>query len=181
MLSEQFNLRARRSRWGDVVTMNLDLVTEWRDTVGPRDVVYHVGDLFHRCGKTKVLRLLRDLSGYWIFLVPGNHDTKMLTKLHRQGELPENVRLLPPEPVMLDVRVNGRMVFMHHYPPDRVPGFAELPSDAILLHGHQHGQHAQQQPHRALDVGWDRHERFLSLDDLCLHFREDNDGTATNP
>lgn len=172
MMSERFNLQSRRSRWSDVETMNDDLTREWRQTVGAHDVIYHVGDLFHRCGKQKVLDVLHDLSGHWILLSPGNHDEKLLGKLHRQGELPDNVKLLPKGPVMLDIPIHGHPVFLSHYPPSLCPEFQDLPKDAIFLHGHSHGQGQQQHPNRALDVGWDVHERILSFDDLVAHFRE---------
>ena len=178
MLSERFNFTERRARWNCVEEMNAAFVREWRDTVGPRDVIYHVGDLFHRCGKAKVLRILRDLSGHWIFLAPGNHDKKMLTKLHRQGELPENVKLLPAEPVMLDVCIDERPVFLYHYPPHLWPSLVSLPNDAILLHGHSHGRSGTPRCDQALDVGWDAHQRILSFDDLRRHFGGERGDTA---
>jgi calcineurin-like phosphoesterase family protein len=176
---------SRAARWSTLDEMNAALLEQWRDTVGPRDVVYSIGDLFFRVGVAKVMRLLRDLSGYQINLIGGNHDDAILRKLARRGELPANVRLIA-EPmdafVSLDFRIDGRQVFMRHFPDEEWPGREQ---GTFLLHGHSHGNYDNAAAR--LDVGWDVHGRLLSFEDVRGYFtaaralpeitREKSDGT----
>jgi len=175
---------SRAARWRLTDDMNAALLKQWRDTVGRRDIVYCLGDLFARTNSvSKVLGLLDQLSGYQIILLGGNHDDKMLRKLVRQGRLPQHVRLVAnpmDEYVGLDQRIEGHQVFMRHFPnaPDEAwPGKS---SGTLLLHGHSHGNR-EEHPAR-LDVGWDVHGRLLSFADVkvCMKKSEtDGDRTGT--
>src|SRR5262249_3551662 len=58
--------------WTTVEEMNEGLIENWNRRVGPRDRVYHLGDVsFMNSGKT--IEVLRRLNGF-IHLVRGNHD-----------------------------------------------------------------------------------------------------------
>lgn len=169
---------SRAARWSTVDQMNAALLEQWCDTVGRRDIVYSLGDLFFRVGVTKTLDLLRKLSGFQIILIGGNHDDAILRKLSRQGRLPEHVSFVPQpmdEYVGLDLRIEGEQVFMRHFPeaPGEVwPGQA---SGSLLLHGHSHGNREERPS--ALDVGWDVHGRLLSFADVKTRMkRNEQDG-----
>lgn len=58
--------------WDNVDDMNEGLIRLWNETVGPDDVVYHLGDF--AMGKiADTLPIVKRLNGT-IRLVPGNHD-----------------------------------------------------------------------------------------------------------
>ena len=65
----------------DVDEMDAALVGKWNSTVGPSDIVYHLGD-FAFGGKERVAEYRRALNGR-IVIVRGNHDydTKQLIDL----------------------------------------------------------------------------------------------------
>lgn len=155
---------SRAARWDTLDQMNAALLEQWCDTVGRRDIVYSIGDLFFRVGVAKALALLHKLSGFRIILIGGNHDDVILRKLARQGRLPDHVSLVPQsmdEYVGLDLRIDGQQVFMRHFPevPDEAwPGQAD---GTLLLHGHSHGNR-EARPN-TLDVGWDLHGELLSF------------------
>ena len=158
---------SRADRWNTVDQMHASLIEQWNDTVGRRDIVYSIGDLFFRVGMMRVLALLNQLSGFRIVLLCGNHDNMILRKLSRQGRLPKHVSLVSnpmDDYIGLDRRIDGQQVFLRHYP--ELPGEAwpGQASGTILLHGHSHGNR-EERP-RALDVGWDVHGRLLSFEDV---------------
>jgi calcineurin-like phosphoesterase family protein len=58
--------------YGSVDAMNEDLVRLWNETVGPNDIVIHLGDV--AMGRiTQTLALVRHLNGHK-HLIAGNHD-----------------------------------------------------------------------------------------------------------
>lgn len=173
---------SRADRWSTSADMTRALLEQWRDTVGPRDIVHVLGDLTFRVGVTKTLELYKQLTGFQINVMTGNHDDAMLRKLSKRGELPRNMKLVGAsieEYVGLDYRIGGQQVFMRHYPEaagESWPGQAE---GTLLLHGHSHGNKPKH-PAR-LDVGWDVHSRLLSLADVRAHFEErELDGQKTD-
>lgn len=56
--------------WTDPVTMDIDMVEFWNDTVRPKDKVYHLGDVVIN---RRALPTLKGLHGEKI-LIKGNHD-----------------------------------------------------------------------------------------------------------
>lgn len=53
---------------------NEALVQYWNETVGPNDIIFHLGDFFWFNSRTETLKLIKQLNGQ-IYVVPGNHDT----------------------------------------------------------------------------------------------------------
>lgn len=165
---------SRANRWGTVDQMNAALLEQWCDTVGRRDIVYSIGDLFFRVGVTKVLALLNKLSGFQIILIGGNHDDVILRKLARQGRLPGHVSFVPQpmdEYVGLDLRIDGQQVFMRHFPEALGEAWPGQASGTLLLHGHSHGNREERPG--ALDVGWDVHGQLLSFADVKSRMKKD--------
>ena len=56
--------------WDSVEDMDEDMVKRWNDTVGPKDKVYHLGDVVIN---RKSLQILDRLNGDKV-LIKGNHD-----------------------------------------------------------------------------------------------------------
>ena len=56
--------------WDDPIQMDVDMVELWNETVGPKDTVYHLGDVVIN---RKALPTLGLLNGRKI-LIKGNHD-----------------------------------------------------------------------------------------------------------
>ena len=57
----------------NVAEMDERLVSNWNERVGPKDTVYHLGDLIFRATPQQAAELLSRLHGQ-ICLVRGNHD-----------------------------------------------------------------------------------------------------------
>ena len=76
--------------FADVNEMNAALVTNWNNTVGPDDTVYHLGDmLFKRMNHTS--QLLNSLNGK-IYLVRGNHDKDLKRLADRAEPWPDGAK-----------------------------------------------------------------------------------------
>jgi len=58
--------------WNDVTLMDEEMKDLWNETVRPRDIVYHLGDV--AMGHPESLHILGKLHGRKI-LIKGNHDT----------------------------------------------------------------------------------------------------------
>lgn len=61
--------------WDSVEEMDEEMVKRWNDTVGPKDKVYHLGDVVIN---RKSLQILDRLNGDKV-LIKGNHDIFKLT------------------------------------------------------------------------------------------------------
>lgn len=75
--------------WEDEKQMSKGLIENWNKIVTNNDIVVSLGDFSWWDSNTEIKKLLSQLSGEKIYLVPGNHDTD---KGYR--ELPERVELL---------------------------------------------------------------------------------------
>lgn len=62
----------RGEHWDTVEQMNAAIVDNWNSVVGPKDTVYHLGDVFYG-SKTIFLESWKQLNGIK-HLVLGNHD-----------------------------------------------------------------------------------------------------------
>lgn len=128
----------------DVDEMDERMISNWNGKVKPKDAVYILGDLVHKSAEPE--KYLKLLNGKKI-LVAGNHDVKWLKKLGMAkdtetggveffgyGEYFENITQY------LEIRIDGRMLTMCHYPmlewrASRKFGSRKL---GFLLHGHIH-------------------------------------------
>jgi calcineurin-like phosphoesterase family protein len=114
----------------NVEEMNEALIKNWNNTVGPNDIVYHLGD-FCFGGSSAWHYVAGSLNGR-IHLIVGNHDEKNL----RQGyenifeEITPQVRLF----------IEGYNVYLNHYPFMCYPGYKPY---TIQLFGHIHSSHSK--------------------------------------
>lgn len=90
----------------NVVNMNEALITLWNETVGPDDVIYHLGD-FCFCGQEKFTDIITKLNGRK-YLILGNHDIKNIKKSWTQYF--ENIAM------MAQIKVEGQPIYLSHFP-----------------------------------------------------------------
>lgn len=119
--------------------MNLEITRRWNETVEPDDLVYHLGDFAMGGGEHKLdvwREYCQALNGTKI-LVRGNHD--------RSADFMRDVGFDDVHDNLI-AEVDGRRVWMNHYPP--VPDIAGQPLHRppapgeydIALCGHVHQQ-----------------------------------------
>lgn len=114
----------------DVMEMNETLIDNWNKTVGPNDIVYHLGD-FCFAGSAAWHSLLGQLNGR-IHLIVGNHDEKNL----RQGYEKLFESIVPQAKLYIE----GYNVYLNHYPFMCYPGYKPY---TIQLFGHIHSSHSK--------------------------------------
>lgn len=112
----------------DVEEMNEKLIDNWNSTVGPNDIVYHLGD-FCFAGSAAWHSLLGQLNGR-IHLILGNHDEKNI----RQGYI-QNFESVSYQQKLL---IDGYNVYLNHYPYLCYPGYKPY---TMQLFGHIHSSH----------------------------------------
>jgi len=90
----------------DVETMNETIISNWNNTVGQDDIVFHLGD-FCLGGSAEWTRILDRLNGR-IYLIMGNHDLKNI----RQGYIDrfEHVAM------QMHITVGKQKIYLNHYP-----------------------------------------------------------------
>ena len=69
--------------YADTVEMDEDLIKKWNETVGPNDIIYHLGD-FAFAPQIRIREILARLNG-WKVLIMGNHDKKTVTWWREAG------------------------------------------------------------------------------------------------
>lgn len=125
--------------FASVEEMDQALVRAWNETVAPGDDVLHLGDFAWKIGRTRMTALFERLNGNkW--LLPGNHDHKLVRSLPWKG-------LLPP---IHQVEVDGETLVLSHYP---LRSWNRSRYGARNLYGHVHGR--IQATRQSIDVGVD--------------------------
>lgn len=89
-----------------VEMMNETIISNWNNTVGQDDIVFHLGD-FCLGGSAEWTKMLDRLNGK-IYLILGNHDLKNI----RQGYINrfEHVAM------QMHIEVNKQKIYLNHYP-----------------------------------------------------------------
>lgn len=119
------------------------ILDNWNSVVGPRDVVYHLGDFsFHKRNGGVNEKIFAALNGEK-HLIVGNHD-------------PSHVRALPWASVrdLSTVSVGGQSLVLCHYP---MLTWANAHRGVHHLHGHTHGNLDPKIVSTRMDVGVDCH------------------------
>ncbi len=109
--------------FSDSSEMDQAMIESWNSVVGPRDVVYHLGD-FSMLPPDKISEILKKLNGVKRLII-GNHD--------------KDPRVIPEwasKRLMAEVSVDGHKLFLCHYPMREWPGMWK---GVIHLYGHVHG------------------------------------------
>lgn len=158
--------------------MNEGMRKAWNRRVGPKDVVFHLGDV--NFGKPDVAyELVRTLNGR-ILVVPGNHDKSFRwdapTKNNHLRKLDGLVEEVAPL-VELKEEVDGEEVriVLCHFP---LLVWNRCHYGAYHLHGHSHGSCTYPNPNRrVMDVGVDPVKAItgsfapISLPEVVRHLR----------
>lgn len=134
------------------------IVQRWNETVGPDDVIIHLGDLV--LGKRKAAEAFFEsaqLNGRK-FLVLGNHDK-------RSKSFYAGIGFEVIDPFVLDYE--GWKVYFTHYP--LVPPVHTLAGDEINTHGHVHNLYVDNLSVRHTNVGVDM--RHLTPQDAEWHIK----------
>jgi len=128
-----------RRPFASVAAMNEGLVERWNETVGPDDVVWHLGDFAIRQRPTVVADLLARLNGRK-HLVAGNNDPQETRELEGWGSVQSYI----------EMEVDRVSLVLCHYPFRSWRGMGK---GWVNLHGHSHGKLKPQA--RQFDVGVD--------------------------
>lgn len=111
--------------------MNEELIKNWNNTVSDNDIVFILGDIYWFEGRHECKKLLEQLNGKTIYIVPGNHDKVKTFEL-----LSERFIILD-SCVTLWVTINNKIkeLFLCHFPLATWP---HVGNGAIHLFGHIH-------------------------------------------
>jgi calcineurin-like phosphoesterase family protein len=141
----------------NVETMDDAIVHNWNSTVGPNDVVYHLGDwAFHN------YHMIGELRGN-IFSIPGNHDLEREKKI-----LPYLTNGFLPEIHYVKLDKTHRFVLCHY------PFETWRREYTYHLHGHTHGTAGVKR--NRLDVGMDAMKEFrpIHVDEILDRMKTNN-------
>jgi calcineurin-like phosphoesterase family protein len=155
--------------YASVAEMNEAIVETWNSVIPPKADVWFLGDFgfAEKRGGEPVEDIFARLNGHK-HLVKGNHD-----------EANSAVLRLPWESIhdLVTIRRDGLRAVACHYP---LTTWKHAHRGWKMLHGHSHGTLRDVRPGR-LDVGWDVHERPLTLHeavDLCSDYYDPVDHHA---
>jgi len=131
-----------KSRFGaDHEEMTELMIKKWNETVGPDDVVYHLGDVSFG-GSEATAKYLKRLNGI-IHLVLGNHDSEDQMRKMNRFESIHNY---------LEIIVQGVPWILFHYP---IFEWNMMHHGSVHLYGHVHGRKMEMPEGRCMDVGMD--------------------------
>lgn len=121
--------------------MDNALIERWNARVSNDDTVYFLGD-FAFASQRRIIEVLGLLNFKHLFIVPGNHDEKILDMWHHPVEPVwessgvKNVTVLDD---IAELKHDGKKFVLCHYPMAEWNGAFK---GVIHLHGHVHTQHA---------------------------------------
>ncbi|MFH5804052.1 metallophosphoesterase family protein [Alienimonas sp. DA493] len=127
----------------DVAAMDEVLIRNWNAVVGPRDVVYHLGDFAFRARRAPREYLAR-LHGT-VHLIRGNHDAETLK------DCPDAFASLSD---LKEIKVDRQRITLCHY---AMRTWNKSHRGAWHLYGHTHGNLPDDPESLSLDVGVDCH------------------------
>ena len=116
----------------DEFDMNEQMIKNWNAVVKPDNTVFCLGD-FAWGGFNKWKQIREQLNGH-IILIKGNHDQKNGPKNPEQEK-----ELFDYVTYQMQLRIEGRPVYLNHYPFLCYGGVYREPQDQVwALHGHIH-------------------------------------------
>lgn len=150
--------------FADLEGMEDEIVARWRSTVGPRDIVWVLGDLTIDSQWKHGLEVMAGLPGRKR-LVSGNHDQAWPGKRDFHQYLRRYLDVFETVTPFARIRVNGQPVMLSHFPydgdhtdGDRFTEYRLRDAGIPLLCGHVHGAWRTSPSHRGtpiLNVGVD--------------------------
>lgn len=124
--------------YASVEEMDRDLIARWNAVVGPKDVVWHLGD-FTMSNARAACEYLSALNGD-INLVWGNHDRESIRCLQQWES----------SSYAAEIKVDGVHITLCHYP---MIEWNKSHYGTLMLHGHCHGNLSGNS--QRMDVGVD--------------------------
>ena len=137
--------------YGSVQEMDEDLITRWNETVAPKDVVYHLGDIF-LYNKVSDARAVRARLNGTIRLIHGNHDSVADSMKEGFDWIKDYYELKVPDP---DAHGGKQLVVLCHY-AFRV--WNRSHHGSYHLYGHSHGSLPDDPHARSFDAGCMLHD-----------------------
>jgi calcineurin-like phosphoesterase family protein len=129
--------------FNNVQDMDSAIINNWHEVVKRNDTVYILGDFAWKLWYYH--EVLPNLPGR-IFLIPGNHDEKVLNVARRYVNVIDRIAI---------IKENGNPLVLSHYP---LESWYNSGRGVYHLHGHLHGQdhHGELRKLRhRIDVGVD--------------------------
>jgi calcineurin-like phosphoesterase family protein len=123
--------------------MDEGLIQNWNDLVGPKDIIYILGDVFF-CNEERAISIASRLPGRKIWL-PGNHDKRIVKSEALQRKIFDEV--IPP---LYETYIDKIKVVMCHYP---ILSWNARYHGSFHLHGHVHGG-----PEQKMNIGTRRYD-----------------------
>lgn len=155
----------------DTEALDEYMIQQWNQTVAPEDTVYNLGDLSFARNIAQIERILHRLNGRH-HLIYGNHDPLIRQHAARLLHTPKHDghAMLASAQDYLKLKLPNldAALVLFHYPINEWDGCHK---GHYHLYGHLHDRLAPL-PGRALNVGWDLHGRFLSLNDIDEMLRD---------
>lgn len=112
--------------------MDATLIERWNWLVGPKDVVYTLGD-FCMGGRDQAFSYFNRLNGQ-IYVVPGGHDKRWARFQGSYTGLNCVVRILPP---LYTITIDKQVIVLCHY---SLRTWDRSHYGSIHCHGHSHGR-----------------------------------------
>lgn len=129
--------------WDDVAEMDEAMIANWNAAVGPKDKVYHLGDVV--IARRKLAEIMPRLNGDKV-LIKGNHD------IFKLSDYTAHFR---------DIRAYHKLdrALLSHVPmhPDSVTRFKGN------IHGHLHDGVVRRETEVSLEEQYERDPRYLSV------------------
>ena len=144
----------------DVEEMNQTMIQRWNEKVGPKDEVYHLGDLGLTKDKEAMKAILDQLNGT-IHLIVGNHEGAALQHRKRFHWVKDYYELKVKD----ETCKNGvQRIILFHYAMRVWRGSYR---GNWHLYGHSHGNLPDAADQLAFDVGVDCHDYYpLSYEEV---------------
>ena len=147
----------------DVEEMNEKLIEYWNSIVQPNDTVYNLGDLSFSSKFDDLISIANRLNGEH-HLILGNHDqiiSNNMDKLLSMTKLDGNPMFSSISPYK-EIKHKKKTFVLFHFP---IVEWNKCQFGSIHLYGHLHSDEADIKG-KALNVGYDMHQRFLTFDDI---------------
>lgn len=148
-------------------TMDEALIANWNAVVGPKDLVYHLGD-FSFGGVAKVRSIIPRLQFSQMFFLWGNHDKDMRqVKNESFANVNGSISRVKFLGSLAEVSVEGQRITLCHY---AMRVWNKSHRGAWHLYGHSHGS-LPDDPHAlSLDVGIDVHGyRPITFEEVAIY------------
>lgn len=151
----------------NVEEMNQALIDNWNRVVGPKDTVYHLGDVSFG----RELKELNYLNGYKVFIL-GNHDKYFVENCKKEGKNYEIKNYA-------EISYMNEKLILFHFP---LLTWNKARYGSFQLHGHIHSKVPIYSNVRRYDVGVDANNYTpVSIEQIIESFKNFRGSPMSNP